>query len=121
MIKRKVLIKGGDMDDGDHEGSRTRPALPRVHQTVQRDHLVDNILSDMKKGVTTRSRVATFCQLQSFVSSLEPFKVEDALCDPNWVVAMQEELNNFKQNKVWSLIERPTQNVVDTKWVFHNK
>jgi hypothetical protein len=47
--------------------------------------------------------------------------VEDALCDPNWVVAMQEELNNFKRNKVWSLIERPTQNVVDTKWVFHNK
>jgi hypothetical protein len=59
------------MDDGDHEGSRTRPGHPRVHQTVQRDHLVDNILSDMKKGVTTRSRVATFCQLQSFVSSLE--------------------------------------------------
>jgi hypothetical protein len=31
---------------------------------------------------------------------LEPFKVEDALCDLDWVVAMQEELNNFKQNEV---------------------
>jgi hypothetical protein len=73
------------------------------------------------KGVTTRSCVATFYQYHSFVSSLEPFKVEDALRDPNWVVAMQEELNNFKSNKVWSLVERRKLNVVDTKWVFHNK
>jgi hypothetical protein len=35
------------------------------------------------------------------------------------VVAIQEELNNFKRNKVWSL--RPNQNIVGTKWVFHNK
>ncbi len=34
---------------------------------------------------------------------------------------MQEELNNFKRNEVWSLVPRPKQNVVGTKWVFHNK
>jgi hypothetical protein len=34
---------------------------------------------------------------------------------------MQDELNNFKRNKVWSLVERPKQNVVGTKWVFRNK
>jgi hypothetical protein len=34
---------------------------------------------------------------------------------------MQEELNNFKRNKVWSLLPRPKQNIVGTKWVFHNK
>jgi hypothetical protein len=47
--------------------------------------------------------------------------VENALQDPNWVGAMQEEPNNFKRNKVSSLVERPKQNVVGTKWVFHNK
>jgi hypothetical protein len=47
--------------------------------------------------------------------------VEDALRDPDWVVPMQEELNNFKRNEVWSLVERSKQNVVGTKWVFHNK
>jgi hypothetical protein len=82
---------------------------------------VDNILGDIKKTVTTRSCVATFCQLHSFVSSLEPFKVTDALHDLDWVVAMQEELNNFKQNQVWSLVERLKLNVAGTKWVFHNK
>jgi hypothetical protein len=47
--------------------------------------------------------------------------VENALRDPNWVVAMHEELNNFKGNKVWPLVERPKPNVVGTKWVFCNK
>jgi hypothetical protein len=37
------------------------------------------------------------------------------------IVAMKEELNNFKCNKVWSLIERPKQNVVGIKWVLCNK
>jgi hypothetical protein len=71
-----------------------------VHHNVQRDHPVDNILCDIEKEVTTRSRVANFCEHYSFVSSFEPFKVEDALHDPDWVVAMEEELNNFKCNKV---------------------
>jgi hypothetical protein len=52
---------------------------------------------------------------------MEPFKVKDALRDPGWVVALQEELNNFKRNQVWSLVERSKQNVVGSKWVFHNK
>jgi hypothetical protein len=34
---------------------------------------------------------------------------------------MQEELNNFKRNEVWSMVPRPKQNVVGTMWVFRNK
>jgi hypothetical protein len=37
------------------------------------------------------------------------------------VLAMQEELNNFKRNEVWSPVPHMTQNVVGTKWVFRNK
>jgi hypothetical protein len=48
-------------------------------------------------------------------------KVEDALRDLDWMVAMQEELNKFKCNEVWSLVERPKQNIVGAKWVLHNK
>jgi hypothetical protein len=107
--------------DDEQEESRNQVPHPRVHQSVQRDHPVDNILGDIAKGVTTRSRVATFCEHYSFVSFLEPLKVEDALQDADWVMAMQEELNNFKRNEVWSLVERPKQNVVGTKWVFRNK
>jgi hypothetical protein len=94
---------------------------PQVRATIQRNHPVDQILGDISKLVTTRSRLANFCEHYSFVSSIEPFRVEEALQDPDWVLAMQEELNNFKRNEVWSLVPRPTQNVVGTKWVFHNK
>jgi hypothetical protein len=73
------------------------------------------------RGVTTRSRVAHFCEHYSFVSSIEPYRVEDALRDLDWVLAMQEELNNFTRNEVWHLVPRPNRNVVGTKWVFRNK
>jgi hypothetical protein len=55
------------------------------------------------------------------VSSIEPYRIEDALRDPDWVVAMQEELNNFTMKEVWHLVPRPNQNVVGTNWVFRNK
>jgi hypothetical protein len=82
---------------------------------------VDQILGDISKGLTTRSRLANFCEHYSFVSSIEPFRVEEALQDPDWVLAMHEELNNFKRNEVWSLVPRLKQNVVGTMWVFCNK
>jgi hypothetical protein len=97
------MIKGGGGDDGDKGEA---PSHLRVRQNVQKDHPVDNILGDIEKGVTTRSRVAYFYEHYLFVSSFEPFKVEDALRDLDWVVAMKEELNNFKRNEMWSLVER---------------
>jgi hypothetical protein len=39
--------QGGDEDDGDKGEA---PPHPRVHHNVQRDHPVDNILGDIKKG-----------------------------------------------------------------------
>jgi hypothetical protein len=102
----------GDENDGDNGEA---PPHPRVCHNIQRDHPINNILGDIEKGVITRSHVAIFCEYYSFVFSFEPFKIKDALRDPNWVVAMQEELNNFKHNEVWSLVERSKLNVVGTK------
>jgi hypothetical protein len=82
---------------------------------------VNSILGDIHKGVTTRSCVAHFCEHYSFVSSIEPYRVEDALRDSDWVLTMQEELNNFTRNEVWHLVPRPNQNIIGTKWVFRNK
>jgi hypothetical protein len=117
--------QGGDEENKDKEDDQEiqgqRPPHPRVHQAIQRDHLANSILGDIHKGVTTRSRVAHFCEHYSFVSSIEPYMVEDALRDLDWVLAMQEELNNFTRNEVWHLVLGPNQNVVCTKWVFRNK
>jgi hypothetical protein len=119
------IDQGGDEDDQDKEDDQEirnqRPPHPRVHQAIQRDHLVNSILGDIHKGVTTRSRVAHFYEHYSFLSSIEPYKVEDPLRDPDWVVATQEKLNNFTRNEVWHLVPRPNQNVDGTKCVFRNK
>jgi hypothetical protein len=124
-LKKRTLIKGEDQDNEDKEDDQEirdqRPPHPKVHQEIQRDHPVNCILGDIHKGVTTRSRVAHFCEHYSFVSSIEPYRVENALRDPDWVVAMQEELNNFTRNEVWHLVPRPNQNFVSTNWVFCNK
>ena len=84
----------GDEDDqdkvDDQEIQDQRPPHPRVHQAIQRDHPVNSILGEIHKGVTTRSRVAHFCEHYSFVSSIEPYRVEDALRDSDWVLAMQK-------------------------------
>jgi hypothetical protein len=36
------------------------------------------------------------------------------------IIAMEEDLNNFKRNEVWELVPRPKKNVIGTKWVFRN-
>ena len=83
-----------DEDDGPIQRS-TQVPHPRVHQSIQQDHPADNILGSIQRGVMTRSRLASFCEHYSFVSPLEPCRVEEALDDLDWMIAMQEELNNF--------------------------
>nr|GEW54857.1 hypothetical protein [Tanacetum cinerariifolium] len=47
-------------------------------------------------------------ELQSMTSGqIKPKKISDALQDPSWVEAMQEELLQFKIQKVWSLVDCP--------------
>jgi hypothetical protein len=113
--------QGGAQEEQFMEEEASRAPQTQVRATIQRNHPMDQILGDIIKGVTTRSRLANFCEHYSFVSSIEPFTVEEALQDLDWVLAMKEELNNFKRNEVWSLVPRPKQNVVGTKWVFRNK
>jgi hypothetical protein len=108
------LNQGGAHEEQDKEEEAPQVPPTQVRTTIQRNHPVDQIMGDISKGVTTRSRLANFFEHYSFVSCIEPFRVEEALQDPDWVLAMHEELNNFKRNEVWSLVPCPKQNVVGT-------
>jgi hypothetical protein len=57
---------------------------------IARDHLLNTIIGDISKGVQTRSRLALFCEHFSFVSSIEPKKIDEVLKDVDWVNAMYE-------------------------------
>ncbi|GKF00989.1 putative ribonuclease H-like domain-containing protein, partial [Tanacetum coccineum] len=51
----------------------------------------------------------------------EPTKIAQAL-DESWVEAMQEELLQFKIQKVWTLVDLPySKKAIGTKWVYRNK
>ena len=81
----------------------------------------DNIIDDIEQGVSTRRKLAFFRHVE-FVSQIEPKNVNDALCDSNRVVVVQDELNQFTRNDVWSLVPKTdAMNVIGTKWVFRNK
>jgi hypothetical protein len=57
-----------------------------------------------------------------FVTLFEPRDVGHALSNLSWVNAIHEELENFKRNQVWTLVEPPRDvNVIGTKLVFKNR
>ncbi|GKB60238.1 retrovirus-related pol polyprotein from transposon TNT 1-94 [Tanacetum coccineum] len=57
-----------------------------------------------------------------FLSEEEPKKVSKALKHPGWIDAMQDELNQFARNKVWTLVPEPYgKTIIGSKWVFRNK
>ncbi|GKC45321.1 retrovirus-related pol polyprotein from transposon TNT 1-94 [Tanacetum coccineum] len=62
------------------------------------------------------------CLFVDFLSKEEPKKVSEALKHPGWVDAMQDELNQFARNKVWTLVPAPYgKTIIGSKWVFRNK
>ena len=85
---------------------------------------IDNqlIIGDPQSKVQTRSATANFCLFVSFVSLIEPKKIDEALTDHHWIAAMQDELSQFERNKVWKLVPQvPGKSVIGTRWVFRNK
>ena len=114
-------------EQGNEEDVPPRPKqkLSRVRARVSRDHPVEQIFDDIQTGRIARSktRLAKFCEYYSFISSIEPMKVEEALEHPDWINVVHEELHNFERNQVWTLVEKPdnNHNIIGTKWVFRNK
>nr|GEU98692.1 copia protein [Tanacetum cinerariifolium] len=81
------------------------------------------------EGMFTKSMVATLiaasaseCLFADFVFEIESKKVFKILKHLGWVDAMQEELNQFYRNKVWTLISPPNGKIaIGSKWVSKNK
>jgi len=70
-------------------------------------HPKDLIIGDVSKGVTTRSQLHDICGYFAFISHIEPKNILEAEGDSYWLLAIQEELNQFERNQVWHLIPRP--------------
>ncbi|GJU94347.1 putative ribonuclease H-like domain-containing protein [Tanacetum coccineum] len=77
------------------------PSTPNTR--IHKDHSLDHVIGDVHSGE-------------------EPKRIAKALSDSAWVEAMQEELLQFKLQKVWVLVDFPNgKRAIGTKWVFRNK
>ncbi|KAJ9544526.1 hypothetical protein OSB04_024233 [Centaurea solstitialis] len=86
------------------------------------DHPIDQVLGNPSSGVKTRRQSGNICLYVNFISENEPKEIDDALRDPAWVSAMQEELAEFIRNNVWLLVPRPRKcTIIGSKWIFRNK
>ena len=103
------------------------PPLP-IQSRVEKNHPSTNIIGDMSERITRSQSLgsieaANVCLLLfAFLSQIEPKNIKEALSDNGWVEAMQEELQQFRIQDVWQLVELPEGEFpIGTRWVFRNK
>nr|GEY34050.1 ribonuclease H-like domain-containing protein [Tanacetum cinerariifolium] len=112
---------GAEADFNNLETSITVSAIPTTR--VYKDHPVTQIIGDLSSATQTQSmtRVAKdqgrlsqinnddfyTCMFACFLLQEQPKRVHQALKDPSWIEAMQEELLQFKMQKVWVLVDLP--------------
>ncbi|GKD78060.1 putative ribonuclease H-like domain-containing protein, partial [Tanacetum coccineum] len=148
---RNTSVFSGAYDDAD-EGAEadlynleiTLNVSPIPTTRIHKDHPKDQIIRDINSATQTRrmTKISEEHALVSyinkhrrsnhkdyqnflfacFLSQKEPKKVIQALDDPSWIEAMQEELLQFKLQKVWTSIDLSNdKRAIGTKWVFRNK
>nr|GFC62963.1 ribonuclease H-like domain-containing protein [Tanacetum cinerariifolium] len=82
-------------------------ACPTPTLRTHKDHLKIQIIGPVDTPIQTRHKSK---------------EVSDTLQDPSWVEAMQEELLQFKIQKVWTLVDCPKGvRTIGTKWVLKTK
>ncbi|GJV17747.1 retrovirus-related pol polyprotein from transposon TNT 1-94 [Tanacetum coccineum] len=113
------------------ESSSQVVILNNVHSVIQppkhisewtKDHLIDNVIGDASRLMSTRHQLQTkamLCYFDVFLSSVEPKSYKEALPESCRIEAMQEELNEFERLEVWELVPRPDRVMIITlKWIY---
>ena len=103
-------------DEWDWEGKQAALVPDQVQKLqLKEDELVDD---DPIKGTRSLSNIYQRCNVEMF----QPRDFWEAKKDPNWIVAMKEELSMIKKNQTWQLVKRSTdRKLIGIKWVFRTK
>ncbi|GJV06426.1 retrovirus-related pol polyprotein from transposon TNT 1-94 [Tanacetum coccineum] len=91
-----------------------------VNIKESRNHPLENVIGNLNQR-TLRSQAQNQSNFFCFISTIEPKNVNEALGDESWIVAMQEELNQFIANDVWSSLHNLEYDIFRTKWLFRYK
>ncbi|GAU24617.1 hypothetical protein TSUD_289800 [Trifolium subterraneum] len=127
-ISEEVNSPPETLDSEDHSApelistSPSRVEQPKHTFKYKSSHPEELILGNKDIPRKTRSSLKNEDSLFGLISLVEPSTIDEALVNDAWIVAMQEELNQFERNEVWSLVPKPShKNIIGTKWVYRNK
>ncbi|GKE25060.1 retrovirus-related pol polyprotein from transposon TNT 1-94, partial [Tanacetum coccineum] len=104
------LVPEVSQSQSTHQASTS--SYPVAQDRWSRDQHIKlvNIIGDPGEGMLTRSMATKLTATST------------KLKHPGWIDSMQEELNQFYRNKVWSLVPLPYKKIaIGSKWVFRNK
>nr|GEU36746.1 retrovirus-related Pol polyprotein from transposon TNT 1-94 [Tanacetum cinerariifolium] len=102
----------------------SKPIPSQKKRILRVDQLTEDPSSSRLKDLVIVKSLAddTIVTIPDFLSEEEPKKVSEALKHLGWVDAMQDELNQFARNKVWTLVPAHYGKVIiGSRWVFRNK
>ncbi|GJY73163.1 retrovirus-related pol polyprotein from transposon TNT 1-94 [Tanacetum coccineum] len=81
-----------------------------------KDHPIANVIRDPSRSVSTRKQLETdamWCYFDAFLTSTEPKNFKQAMTEPSWIDAMQEEIPEFERLQVWELVPCLDKNGID--------
>ncbi|GKB61829.1 hypothetical protein Tco_0918015 [Tanacetum coccineum] len=95
-----------------HEDSTSQGSSSNVRQTHTlfehlgrwtKDHPIENVIDDPSRSVSTRKQLETnamWCYFDAFLTFVEPKNFKQAMREPSWIDAMQEEIHEFERLEV---------------------
>ncbi|GJZ07078.1 putative ribonuclease H-like domain-containing protein [Tanacetum coccineum] len=121
MPELEDIVYSDDDEDAGSEADMNNldafmPVNPIPTTRIHKDHPVGQIIGDLNSTSQTRRMTKNLKEHE------EPKKVIHALKDPSWIEAIQDELLQFKLQKVWTQVDLPNgKRAIGTKWVYMNK
>ncbi|GJW28010.1 retrovirus-related pol polyprotein from transposon TNT 1-94 [Tanacetum coccineum] len=82
----------------------------------QDDRPIANLIGDPSRFVSTRKQLETnamWCYFDAFLTSVEPKNFKQAMIEPSWIDAIQEEIHEFQRLQVWELVPCQVKGHVD--------
>ncbi|GJW38678.1 retrovirus-related pol polyprotein from transposon TNT 1-94 [Tanacetum coccineum] len=90
-----------------------------------KDHPIANVIRDPSRSVSTRKQLETnamWCYFDAFLTLVEPKNFKQAMTEPSWIDAMQEEIHEFVRLEVWELVPCPDKVfLIKLKWIYKVK
>ncbi|GJY63615.1 hypothetical protein Tco_0465075, partial [Tanacetum coccineum] len=72
-----------------------------------KDHPIENVIEDPSRSLSTKKQLQTdvrWCYFDAFLTSVKPKNFKQAMTEPSWIDAMQEEIHEFERLEVWELV-----------------